>query len=573
MLANSWLFLTQDARGRVLVFGALISLAAFLTLRDFYAYQFGFFPDAVEYTLLAHTLLNGPAFGLPHLPQGIEPTHYPFGYPLVLTPFVLIAPQEYTLPQWLSFAALLASGSILFWGWRTFVPTHGNGWRYAVTAMFLLTPTAIVHARTVLSEMPFTLFVLLTLFFGARLLKHPQRRLLWLAFAVASFFMVEIRSVGWVILGGVFLYLVIALREKIWRGILVWSAAFIFGLTMVLVFTPVTLGNLLPLQYAKWFVTFGPINPNFTPRPSIPNPTPNSTNAPTPAVSSPNPNAQSALVIDTRFVQEHVRDDLRRFLMLNGGGSLDSTLAQQFNAPWLLMLPGSIALGLLLLGNFVWARRVQRVSFSLFQFATFGYLLIVFLWRGGGERLFYPVAPQVYFALLLAVAALLQIGARGVARVTRAFDHARAIQVAHALLGVFVLLWLMLAVTRVFQLQTSYELWGDLKKRTDGVAAATPREAILLSDWPALDYIHTARRAVSFPPDIATRDQLQNALREHAVDYIVISDTPDFTENGIAPYRLRATNARRALQSMLARGELERVYVNDFPLQVLRLVR
>jgi hypothetical protein len=568
------------AQTRVLVFGALILVTLFLSLRDFYSYQFGYTPDSVEYTLLAHSLIAGPTFALDYVPGPPAPTHYPFGFPLLLVPFVLVAPNDFVLPQWLSLAATLLSGSILFWGWRTLVPMYSDRWRYVICAMFLLAPLTIGHTRLILSEAPFTAFVLLCLWFAALLLKTPRRHSLWVGFAIAFFFMVFTRSIGWVIGAGILVYLAIALRRALVRGGLVALTMALVLLAGVMAVTPVTIGNLFPAQYLEWFVGLGPINPEtretlMLRRAGQPTPAPTPASLPeTDDITSSE--SQNALRVDTGPIEAHIHADLRKLFFLTGGGTFEPVLAQRLNAPWLLLVPGFVALLLLFVGNLRWVRDTfvyGRKPISLFQFSALGYLLIVFLWRGGGERLFYPVQAQMYLALLLAVLTVIQLVLRLGGRLHRALREERATQFAAVALGAFVVAWLMLAVIRDLTLHTSYESSGDLNPRSEAILAYTPPDAILLSDWASLDYLMTGRRGVYFPLQMNTRLKLSETLRRNQITHVILAFDDTFSVDGVAPGGRRVQFARAALGEMVANGELVRVYSSPLPIQVLRVAR
>ena len=580
VVKTPWTFFLEDAHGRVLVFGALCALTLWLSLRDFYSYQFGYQPDSVEYTLLAHSLAQGSVFGLDYRPDAPAPTHYPFGFPLLLIPFVLVAPTDFALPQWLSLVATLVSAGILYWGWRTLVPMYGNGWRIAVTAMFLLAPTTLLHTRVVLSEPSFTALVLLALWFGARLARTPRRHDLWFAFSIACFFMVFVRSIGWLFMASFLFYLGIALRRDIARGLLLFAATFLTLLGVILALTPVTPANLIPAQYAAWLIEYGPINPSGerigrnrpTPVPLFAVPT---TVAAAPATPTPNaaPTATNATVLDFNFVLIHIHEDLRRLLLLSGGGNWEQNIAARLNLPGLLLLPGLCSLLLVIWGNFIWVRdtrRAYKFPISLFQFSMFAHLAIAFIWRGGGERLFYPIQPQLYLTLFLAVGVLAAAVGRVMSRLHITPFQKTAPRV-NWLLAVGVTAWLTLAVYRDLTLRTSYEAWGDLRQRTEWIQANTPPDAILLSDWATYDYLMTGRRGFEFPAVSDPAAQVPTLIENQRVDYVVVAIDDSFRTRGISPFGLRVFAASAGLQAMLKTGKLVRVYSNSFPIQVLRV--
>lgn len=578
---TTWTFFTEDAQGRVLVFGALVTLALGLSLRDFYSYQFGFQPDALDYWLLAHGLINGPAFGLNFDPFAPVPTHYPFGFPMLLIPFVLAAPTDFALPQWLSLAATVTSAGILYWGWRSLVPMYGNGWRIAVTAMFLLAPTTISHTRVVLSEPVFTTMVLLALWFAVRLARSPRSLRLWFGLAVACFFMVFVRSIGWVFFASILLYLGYSLRRQLARGILVLVTTFAVLMVPVLVLTPVHIENLIPTQYVEWLIEYGPINPfrvrarnraqtaavlsQPTPTSGSPSPTPSPQAPPTPSVN---------IVLDVQFIVKHIQEDLRRLLLLSGGGELEQRIVTRLDLPGLLILPGAAALLLVLWGNVIWARdtrRVEKIPLSLFQFSTFAYLGITLVWRGGGERLFYPVQPQLYLAMFLGIGALVGVFLRALARLRVVSLETLAVR-AQQLVALIVVAWLVLAVYRDLTLRTSYQAWGDLRERTDWIASNIPADAVLLSDWASLDYMMAGRRAVEFPQTAEQIVETTNRLEQNQINYVIAGTDETLSVRGISTHWWRVQAFVPNLNKLRRAGKLVHIYSSPFPFQVFQVV-
>lgn len=559
-----------------IVLALLLLVTLLVALYAFDSYQFGYNPDSADYTLLAHSLLQGPAFGLINTPGRPDPTQYPFGFPLLLTPFVLLAPRAHDLPKILSLAATLSGGVLLFCGWRSLAPQFSDRWRFAVTAMFLLSPTTIIHTRQVLSEAVFTAFVLLATLLAALLLRTPRALYLWLAFAVALFFMVFTRSIGLVYLVSFGAFFAVRFwrtrerRRELARGASVFVLTVLLLTTAVLAFTPVTIADLVPARYLSWY-TGGGLYSRQTPTP-IPESDAGSSSVPTVTYDDFSDTRVPRLV-DPRNLPNHIHQDLRRMLLLTGGGPFEPMLAAQLNLPWLLWVPGLAALALLVLGNLRWLRMTQqnsRIGVSLFQGVALLYIGVILPWRDGGERLFHPVQPQLYLALLLGTWTLLEGVLRAGARLWSALPPFNIRRIAAASLGVLVMLWLGLALYRDLTLRTSYQAWGDLNDRTAWLTANLPRDAIVMSDWPVLDYLMTERRTIPFLRGHAPDVDLSQILRQLHVTHMVVALDDSLEHVGIAPYAFRPWNARSELREMLARDELVRIHSNQFKVQVFR---
>ncbi len=547
-------FWTRTTKLPILYFAALLALTLFLSLRDFYSYQFGFTPDSVEYTMLAQALVRGTVFALNYSTTFPEATHYPFGYPLLLTPFVLSAPNAFELPALLSLGATLFSVAILFWGWRDLVPELDPRWRYPVTAMFALAPLTIMHTRLVLSEACFTAFFLLALVAAARLLKEPLRARGWILFGIACFFMVFVRSIGWIVFAAFLIYLGLALRKLFLRGVVWTSATMVLLLGMVLLFTPVKPENLVPQLYLRWFLALGPWR---------------SFNAST--SSQPASVAQWSAEYDLDdFFAEHIHTNLRRVLFLTGGGEREAALATQLGTPGLLALPGFLALSFLLIGSAQWViatRRARQSPISLFLFTACCYLLVVFTWRGGGDRLLHPVQPQLFLAFAFGLLTVVESIGRMFRRV---FHRAPPLPVAPTLVGVLVALWLGLAIYRDLTLQTSYTMWGDLRQRSAVLKTYLPPNAQVMSDWAAFDYLHSGVEMMPLPKVESTLE-LYSALRARNITHLVLASDTAFTKVGNTRRADRVSQAAPYLRELIARGQLTRIYSNTYPLQILRV--
>jgi hypothetical protein len=211
------------------------------------------------------------------------------------------------------------------------------------------------------------------------------------------------------------------------------------------------------------------------------------------------------------------------------------------------------------------ARAARRPPVSLFLFAAVCYTGVILFWRGYGERLWYPIQPQLYLAFGLGLLAVLAATARVFQRLA---GFALPARVQFAALAVLLGAWLLLAVYRDLTLRTSYEMWGDMRRRSDALAAYLPPGSVVSSDWPAYDYLYSGLQMVELPK-AGTADELFASLQAQQVNYLVIAVDDSFTQLGNARRSYLVRDAAPFLDELVRRGALDRVYSNSYPLQIL----
>lgn len=164
--------------------------------------------DNAAYVALSKSLAQGRGLSEIWTPEGKPHTQYPFGFPLLLSPISALGlPYAwYKLVPWLSgLLSLLAFVMLARERERT---------GHLVAALLLaLSPHYLEYTRWVLSELPFTLFVMLT--FLSLQKWEKKNHWLWLAGTVSAAAAANhIRSAGLALYLGVFIYLLI--RRKFW---------------------------------------------------------------------------------------------------------------------------------------------------------------------------------------------------------------------------------------------------------------------------------------------------------------------------------------------------------------------
>jgi len=164
--------------------------------------------DNASYVALSKSLAQGKGLAEIWTPEEKPHTQYPFGFPLLLAPVSLLKLPYiwYKLIPWLSgFLSLLAFGLLI----------KDDKKVLYVLPLFLLAinPHFLEYSHWVLSELPFTGFVLLTFLFLQRW--EEKGGYLWLSLVILSaVFANHIRSAGIALYLGIFIYLLFKRKFK-----------------------------------------------------------------------------------------------------------------------------------------------------------------------------------------------------------------------------------------------------------------------------------------------------------------------------------------------------------------------
>ncbi|MDQ7799495.1 MAG: hypothetical protein RDU76_11245 [Candidatus Edwardsbacteria bacterium] len=164
--------------------------------------------DNAAYVSLSRSLVQGQGLSEIWTPEGKAHTQYPFGFPLLLSPISLLKlPYAwYKLVPWLSgLLSLLA-----FW---LLMKDDSKVLYMAPVWLLAINPYFLEYTHWVLSELPFTLFVLLTFLALKKWEKSGGH--LWLAGVILSaVFANHIRSAGIALYLGIFIYLLFQRKFK-----------------------------------------------------------------------------------------------------------------------------------------------------------------------------------------------------------------------------------------------------------------------------------------------------------------------------------------------------------------------
>jgi hypothetical protein len=165
--------------------------------------------DNAVYIALGESIASGKGYRNIYLPE--EPAHaqYPFGFPLLMAPFILFFGKNIMI---LKIVVLLCGIGALFFACRIFGTLFKERMRL-ITAFYLSIPILTVYNHWILSEIPFLFFSLGAIYFATRF--HMQRDRL--SFFLASFFSIYaffIRTAGFSLILAFFLSLVVKKQLK-----------------------------------------------------------------------------------------------------------------------------------------------------------------------------------------------------------------------------------------------------------------------------------------------------------------------------------------------------------------------
>lgn len=515
-------------RLQVTVWIVLIALTLAISLYNYQSVQIGLYNDDANYILLARSLAQGGDYGLINTPEQPATSRFPFGYPLVLAPIVALAPHNLEILRLPSLLATLANGALLFWGWRWFSRSTSYWMGLAATGLYLLAPLTIIHTRMVMSEAVFTTFCLIALIATEKIARAERWSSWWVVLLAGSLAMVvATRTVGVIVIGSVFLYLLLLKRIQALSLLSVVSALLIATLAFILMITPIGLDSLIPVQY------FQGSNASFLAalNLSVSNEAPEDVLAPRYVAPVSSDDANSRLKLKTLLydfgvegVRQHLGRDVRLTVLHIGGGEREDMLAQRVGLPWLPLVLGFALSGIVAVGFFRWFHDglIAAAFFAVI------YFFALFIWVWEGARLLYPIQPQLFLGFLLGIEALLL----GIRRILP--DRLPAGTYTLAFGGAVVMLFLF-SLYKDATIRDTRFYTGDIRTRSTWLRENTQTTDIVMTEAPAIDYFYSDRKTVSFPEECATAGSLAKYISAQDADYILVAPAVKWHDNGYIP--------------------------------------
>lgn len=517
--------MNKPTRFQVSLFLIAVLAMVALALREWHNYTVGFFLDDGMYVVLADALAQRANYGWYFMPESLQSTHLPFGFPLLLAPLLLILPGQYDFLRVVSLTASVLNLNLIFWGWRRFAPGFSYWWAIVLVALLALSPLTILFSRVVLSEAPFLMWCLLAIFFSERIASKPNR---WdaAAFGIASVGLVFTRTIGWFILFALVVYLILKLRATVWRSLVIAAAAFFILSGILVAGTSLQMRDFFPSGYLQI------LSEGVVLKTSV-----NSAGdaAPTQTASIDSiPSSYLRIVWNGIWVHLDFLDWLPSQIEKDVGTFLEEN---SLNA--LRVVPSLMVLALLVYGFIRWYLASGLTAFWL---VAPMYLVVILFWAWEGSRFFYPVQPQIVFALLTAGFSILGV-------VTRAFSNPIVLRTASNV----VLLSLIMTVQVLIDLRSGS--WFVPRETRGGdvewISKETPENAVVMTTRPTTYYLYVKRQFVNLSLPTIDEENLIRLIRTYNVDYVIgpVLDHPlqvTSSYNSSGGKRLRATISQLA---------------------------
>lgn len=470
-----------------------------LALRDWDNYSIGILYDDALYALLPRSLLYAAHYGKFFVPPDFQQAALPFGFPLMLTPLVAMFPKQAALLRFVPLVASVANLSLLFWGWRRLTRNYSYWWSVALVAVLAFSPLTILFARVLFSEAVFLTWCLVVFFLVERLVAKSSR---WdaLALGAAAIALAYTRTIGWMIVATLALYVVYKLGTAAWRPLLIAALSAGVVLALIVGFTPVEPSDLLPTEYVE--ILTGANRQNSAAQvPTQPDTTP-----PAPA-DAPPPLLQRVYSIG-RNVLLHL--DATDWLPLQMENEVSQLLRATRLEP-LKYLPSLGLLALLLWGAWRWYRHSGLTAFAII---VPPYLFVLIVWAWDGSRMFYPVQPQLVFAFLLGLYGILEWLAHFLPR-----DLAPRVVRFVSVFGIAGFLLASIAVN----LRSNTWFIARLNRNvySEWILTHTPADAVILTSEPATDYLYAERMYVPTLRGTYSVQDLIRYMRAYNITYVI----------------------------------------------------
>ncbi len=448
--------------------------------------------DNATYILLAKSLVEGKGFRDIWAPGMPPHTQYPFGFPLLLTPFVATFPHP-VIPMKLFVSALALVSLILVHALAKDALPEGQ--HLALMALLALSPALLQFSHWVLSEVPYLCISFLGLFLLKNREAHFKDWRFWLGL-IAIAFAYHIRTAGIALVIALPLFLLLKRQ---------WKAAGITLIALFLLLLPWALRNRgLPREggYLQQFFL---------------------KDAYTPALGY-----ASLSDFLSRFVT-----NLKIYALGVVPGFLFPPLGETASGG-LLVLIGLLASALCLWGLFSQAR--QRLLPSHVYLVC--YLGVALLWPSvwSDFRFLLPILPLILGVFLSGAFSLSGILWK---------VKPKAIGAFLVVLSALTALWVVLAGIPGQVTNTMAYLRGDefagypepyvtFFQAADWVKANTEPNAVVISRKPTLFYLRSERQSFLYP-FTPSPESLASAIEKNRADYILVDQVSGTTQRYLIP--------------------------------------
>lgn len=521
-----------------------------LALKDWNNYSIGTLYDDALYAVLPRSLLYAAHYGLFFVPPDFQQSGLPFGFPLLLAPLVALFPAQVSLLRFVPLAASVINLTLLFWGWSRLTRGFSYNWCAALVAVLAFSPLTVLFARIFFSEAVFLTWCLVVFLLTERVAYKTGR---WdpIALGAAAMALAYTRTIGWMIVATLVLYVIYKLGTAAWRPLAAAAVSAALVIVLVVALTPVEPSDLIPNEY------LAVLSRSNRPAPAAQNPVLPQSSPSAPAAQNPS-QSQTALPasdsLSGALMQRVYGVGRSLILHLDATDWLPLQMQNQVlqflratQLEFLKYLPALVILALLVLGAVRWYR---TSGFTAFAVIVPPYLLVLLVWPWVGSRMFYPVQPQLTFGVLL--------GSYGIAEwLVRFLPWSATPRILRAA-SVVGLAALVLSGTAVDLRSSSWFIaHASRAVYSDWILTHTPPDAVLLTSEPAADYLFAGRTYAPLPAGVYTSRDLIDYLRAFRVTF-VLAPSPDNPRADLVAARTGPIERyNRAVQELVARDILQ----------------
>lgn len=443
--------------------------------------------DNTEFVILARSLAQGEGLHYVNDPELKPATKYPFGFPLMLSPLAwLFGPgseenaaggepvRDFVSMKWLV-AVLFAGVPVAVYLLARDCLGEASAW--AAALLCALQPKLVEYGSQVMSEIPYTLFSLATLFLvgrGARLREGLTNPWLTAGF-ICLMWSYYVRSVGVVLVAAVLLFLAIDRQYR--RAIVLAAAAFAVAL-------PWWLRNHFSGRggvYATQFLQVNPYHPDRG-------------------------------YLDAAGFLERFGGNLQAYLV----HIMPKTLWPSFSGAQTVFNPVTLGIAAVALyASFLCIRRRENLLIWIYGVLFLG---LMFLWPWVGDRFLLPAIPVLLFFAVRVAGDLL-------ARLS-----AVAGRPLSAVLGATALLLLIYSQLDGLQNHARYARgpyqpgWQRYYDAGLWVCGNLPSDSVISCRKGFWMHVVSGRRTISYP--FKDPDAVLAGLRSRGADYVVVDQLP-----------------------------------------------
>jgi hypothetical protein len=568
-------------RIQIAIWVGLLALTFFLFFKNNQSFQVGVWQDDVIYTILAQSLAYSDQYGLVSIPGeqpgstsvpfgylcGAPPHNYfsdetepctapfPFGYPYLLLPFVLLFPGNSPVMVTLSLVGTLVNITLLFWGWPWF-SRRSYWWGLAIVGLYTLSPLTAWHTQLIMAEPIFTTVCLIAILLAERVAQGKSGWHWSLLLSSVLALSVFIRTLGVILVVSIFAYILLARGLKVWKELLQLGIQFIIIVSFIIGLLPaVQLNNLIPSRYleetnATFLIGLSHIL-NLEDEPSS---TLDSRYKETDELGREQLNSSIMLEDFLDGIYLHLSQDFRQGILPFGGAENEQALATRLGMPSLPNLVGFFVSGLMILGFIWWLAKDGVSAFNLFGLFFIGSL---FLWVWDGARILYPVQFQLHFAFLVGLEAVL-LGITAFLNQTPLVRKFRT-----EVLVATVLLLLLIFAYKDFTIDDTRLHVGDFQARSSWLKNNTPSSVVVLTEAPIIDFLYSGRRTAAYPTSSTSPIELENHLAQYKVDYILIAPKIEWQSDYMPTYSDQTSSLLALLKELESRKQVMPVYSSD----------